>query len=254
MATVRTPSGSSTIYVQPGVSDVLVSRFTEAPPRVLKAFSYSAYGKPVDVFLPRDSDWLGTAMQGAGWSAGFVKSHTDRLATSAPGEAWAAQEGAVVVNTALVGSSQTAGHEAFHLVQARSCNCAQKPDGSVFPQWFFEGSAMFIGTQTSSSLGFESYDQVHRPRHVVEARRVLDTVKLVDIKGFASDPPFQRPYDIGMIGVEYLVASVGMEKFLDIFVQFQSTRDFATAFGRATGSSLTDFSNAFEASRASLLK
>ena len=62
-----------------------------------------------------------------------------------------------------------------------------------------------------------------------------------------------RPYEFGFIGVEYLVANIGMQKFVNIFDDYSHTRNFESAFARATGTSLDEFSNAFEASRQTLL-
>jgi hypothetical protein len=60
------------------------------------------------------------------------------------------------------------------------------------------------------------------------------------------------PYGIGAIATEYLVANVGMDKFLNVYREVGKGRSFSVAFLNATGISLADFYSAFELSRSTL--
>jgi len=53
-------------------------------------------------------------------------------------------------------------------------------------------------------------------------------------------------YGIGCVATEYIVASVGMDKYLDIYRNLGLGKDFKSAFEVATGLSLLDFYTRFE--------
>jgi len=60
------------------------------------------------------------------------------------------------------------------------------------------------------------------------------------------------PYGIGAIATEFLVANVGMEKFMDIYSNLGKNMKFTDAFKSATGVELADFYTMFEEVRADL--
>ena len=248
-AVTRTPGVRIVINAQPGVGASLQNWYSEGPARVSRMFSYSPHAKPVDVFLALDGTWGREAILKNGWSKGEADNFQNLLNTNNAGTAWASNEGFLVVAASMQGDSQTPGHEFFHLVQMRWVGGdVGSPDGSKIPNWFWEGSCQFIGRQIAGELGFEAYGQA-RARDASTASSV--TARLIDVK--RNDRNGVRPYEIGLIGVEYLVANIGMQKFVNIFDDYSHTRNFESAFARATGASLDDFSSAFEASRQTLL-
>ena len=248
-AVTRTPTTRIVINAQPGVGASLQNWYSVGPELVSRMFSYSPYAKPVDVFLALDGTWVREAILKNGWPKEDADEFRTLLNTNTAGTAWAAEVGFLAAGASMQGDSQTPGHEFFHLVQMKWVKGnVGSPDGNQIPNWFFEGSCVFVGRQIAGQLGFENYGQA-RARDAVAASSV--TARLIDAK--RNDKNGVRPYEIGFIGVEYLVANIGMQKFVNIFDDYSHTRNFESAFARATGTSLDDFSNAFEASRQTLL-
>jgi hypothetical protein len=78
---------------------------------------------------------------------------------------------------------------------------------------------------------------------------------LVDYEIRRVKPPLGEKlnsYDIGHIATEYLVASVGFQKFLDIWKDYSKTRNFYTSFENVTGRNIATFYADFESARESL--
>ena len=59
-------------------------------------------------------------------------------------------------------------------------------------------------------------------------------------------PDAADPYGIGAIATEFLVANVGMEKFMEVYKNLGKKKKFADSFKTATGVELTDFYAMFE--------
>ena len=239
-AVTRTPAVRIVINAQPGVGASLQNWYLVGAARVSRMFSYSLYAKPIDIFLALDGTWAREAILKNGWPKEDADEFKTLLGTNSAGTAWAAEPGFLVVGATVQGNSQTPGHEFFHLVQNKWTNGnVGLPDGSKIPNWFFEGSCVFIGRQIAGELGFEDYGQA-RAKDAFTASSV--TARLIDVK--RNDRNGVRPYEIGFIGVEYLIANIGMQKFVNIYDDYSHTRNFESAFARATGASLDDFSNA----------
>jgi hypothetical protein len=54
------------------------------------------------------------------------------------------------------------------------------------------------------------------------------------------------PYNIGQVATEYLVASIGFQKMLDIWIDFSTTRNFEQSFESVTGISKNTFYEKFD--------
>ena len=54
------------------------------------------------------------------------------------------------------------------------------------------------------------------------------------------------PYGIGAIATEFLIANVGIEKFMEVYKNLGEKKSFADSFKTATGVELTDFYTMFE--------
>ena len=57
---------------------------------------------------------------------------------------------------------------------------------------------------------------------------------------------------IGQVATEYLVASVGFQRMLDIFTDFKLTKNFDKSFENATGISKQEFYKKFDNNRSKL--
>jgi len=55
-----------------------------------------------------------------------------------------------------------------------------------------------------------------------------------------------------MLASEFIVASVGMDRFLDVFNQLSTGKPFSEAFAGATGLSLEEFYTKFDSMRAQI--
>lgn len=100
-------------------------------------------------------------------------------------------------------------------------------------------------------MGLLSYEKEGRP---YLTRNVLSdpstkSGKLEDAKYNLRRPGDVFPYNIGTLGVEFLVSNVGVQKMVDVFSQMGTGKSFSVAFEDATGIELVDFYSMFEEAR-----
>jgi len=176
--------------------------------------------------------------------------------------------GLVVINDCRLPQGSVSGckldllpHEYFHLVQL---NLADNIEGAhwnygedyaknSFPHWLVEGSANFVGSAIVSMARNSKYQDA-RTETLGNAGNDMANA-LVDyevhkINKSAGDN--LNSYNIGHIATEYIVASIGFQKFLDIWKDYANSRNFYTSFEKITGRSIQTFYGDFEAARASL--
>ena len=165
---------------------------------------------------------------------GFDRSDSNKAAggpcMNCAGEGWAVSD---------FGLGAVTPHEIFHVWQKaaykRKGNNNPDPNNILNPPvWFDEGSADFFGYQMSR-IRTRSYESVGTNREIQSLKK-YSTRDL--------DPGL--PYLLGRIASEYIVASVGMEKFLQIFFNVGDGLDFPTAFERAVGIPLETFYEKFD--------
>ena len=223
-----------------------------------KAFTYPALTKPFYVYLATTSAWLGSTVTSDGFTdgPGIANIMTQGTpASSGDGYFWASitsSRSSLAANPS--GTYQTPGHEFFHSIQKWNCKCVAYPDGSVVPQWFWEGGATFVGELTANNLGTNNYalsGRVENVRSITSSAATRESLLSEAITNTNSSS-VARPYDIGSIATEFLVANVGMEKYLKIYSEKGTGKSFDAAFLSATGVSLTDFYSMFEEVRAAL--
>ena len=166
----------------------------------------------------------------------FGLSRTDsNQAAGAPclncaGERWASSDNGLAAVTP---------HEIFHVWQKaaynRKGNNNPDPKNPLNPPiWFDEGGADFFGylllhTRTKTYVDPGSF----RPFKTLRDYRTRDL-----------DPGL--PYLFGRLASEYIVASVGFEKFLQIHWNVGDGMDFPSAFEKATGISIEVFYEKFD--------
>jgi hypothetical protein len=148
-------------------------------------------------------------------------------------------------------------HEYFHLVQANLANSTtglQTKSGDLslinaIPVWFLEGGAEFVGYSVGAlAQGASYWDGRFRmlsygPREEFANRNAITDYEIRICCG-NSTPTY--PYNIGHVAIEYIVASLGFQKMLDIWVDYSSTRNFETSFEKVTGISKEAFYQKFE--------
>ena len=151
-------------------------------------------------------------------------------------------------------------HEYFHLVQAnlvgsRNLFITKSGDpqtAKAFPAWFAEGTAEFVGYSVGALSQNASYWE-GRPTALTYAPPGESTnrnsIADYEIRTCCGNGTPTYPYNIGHVATEFIVASVGFQKLLDIFVDFGKTNDFEKSFETVTGISKQAFYEKFDLMR-----
>jgi hypothetical protein len=179
-------------------------------------------------------------------------------------------QGYVVIRDAIYDPSELGydgsallAHEYFHIVQFQMAGLERKQftqDGfadtaNLFPVWFSEGTANFVGfsvaTLALGSTYWESRPAMFRYAPPDPATN-RNTLKDYEIRNGPGNYSPTYPYVIGQFAAEYLVASVGFQKMLDIWIDFKKSNNFQLSFEKATGISLTEFYGYFEKVRTNM--
>jgi hypothetical protein len=177
--------------------------------------------------------------------------------------------GMVVLDDCLLSKSPPCGisllpHEYFHLVQL---NLADNVEGqhwnygfeeakNSFPHWLVEGSANFIASAIASIYldgkysDFRKQSLSNRSRGPHMANALVDYEVITPNQGW--DEIRASSYNIGHIATEFIVASIGFQKFLEIWKDYAVTKNFYLSFERITGISTTTFYSKFESARQSI--
>lgn len=143
-------------------------------------------------------------------------------------------------------------HEIFHVWHKTVDGSYGKPSNvdprlpNGIPLWFAEGNANFFGYAMAQNSIRDSYlvgRQTQVP-HMLTSSRPLREYIFWDT----------YPYGIGQAAAEYLVASVGMQRVLNVYINVGSGSTFAAAFEEGIGLPLEDFYNQFESVRGSFTK
>ena len=240
------------VVAQTGTPQFWIDWIKQGVTKVATTFEYPKLTGPYTGFVAKDVDWL---------KVEFAKVYGQRAAedraTSFEGAparggadtgvwnlAFIEKENLLTVDA--IGMRQTPAHEFFHSVQERSVGSCV-PCGT--PQWFWEGPAVFVGTQTAASLGFNTYADA---RTWMLQRTTNPGTKVLKLSEVTENNGKMDPYGIGAIATEFLVAHVGMKKFVAVYREIGAGKTFAKAFNDATGVSLNDFYLMFEDARATL--
>ena len=257
VAVTRTNSTVIKIAAQDGSDQTLLGWIKDGANLVAKAFDYPKLSKPFLEVIAFDRAWLEKTYIDNGYSANEAKNDRGRaFDEGAPAFGGSTTNtynmGVITRNNSLVtdklGTMQMPGHEFFHTVQERVSAVVFGPEGvGIVPQWFWEGPATFIGLQTASYLGLADYTAEGREFAVVRSNQPSTKSSLLsEATKNTGSPDAIDPYGIGAIATEFLVANVGMEKFMEVYKNLGKKKKFADAFKTATGVELTDFYTMFE--------
>ena len=148
-------------------------------------------------------------------------------------------------------------HEYFHLVQANligsrdlfRTKSGDPQTAKAFPAWFAEGTAEFVGysvgalSQNASYWDGRSTALSYAPPGEATNR---NSIADYEIRTCCGNGTPTYPYNIGHVATEYIVASVGFQKLLDIFVDFGKSNDFEKSFESVTGISKQAFYEKFD--------
>ena len=240
------------VVAQDGTPQYLIDWIKQGVAKVATTFDYPKLTGPYTGFVAKDVDWLKVE-----FAKVYGQRAADDRATSFEGAParggsdtgvwnWAFIEKENLMTIDAIGMRQTPAHEFFHSVQERSVGSCV-PCGT--PQWFWEGPAVFVGTQTAAALGFNTYADA---RTWMLQRTTNPGTKGLKLSEVTENNGQMDPYGIGAIATEFLVAKVGMKKFVAVYREIGAGKSFSKAFNDATGVSLNDFYLMFEDARATL--
>jgi hypothetical protein len=150
-------------------------------------------------------------------------------------------------------------HEYFHLVQMNISKTragegdrvkgAHASSANSFPAWFLEGTAEFVGYSVGALAQNASYWEGRArmlsyspPEESINKNAISD----YEIRTCCGNNSPTYPYHIGQIATEFIVASIGFQKMLDIWIDYASTRNFEKSFESVTGITKVSFYEKFE--------
>lgn len=151
------------------------------------------------------------------------------------------------------GRRSAVAHEIFHVWHKTVDGSYGKPSNvdprlpNGIPVWFAEGNANFFGYAMAQTSIWDNYflgRESQVDRYMLTSSRPLREYIFWDT----------NPYGIGQAAAEYLVASVGMQRVLNVYINVGSGSTFAAAFEQGIGLPLEDFYNQFESVRANFTK
>jgi len=258
---IRKPNQEVKFYAQPGVDQTLIDWVKEGSNFVARRFEYPGLPPTFSSIIAIDKTWLEATYISAGFSAREAKSRATHFCGGAPACGGADSN---LWNYALIqsrnsivndpsGSAQTPGHEVFHAIHGVLLKDT-KTDvaGTIVPNWYIEGPAMFVGLQTAGVLSFADYLSVGRPSMTKRFKAGRGTNLTMTLSEFRANDGVIDPYAIGFAAVELLVAQVGVEKMVNVYGALGQGKTFDVAFKQGTGIELVDFYSMFEEVRATL--
>ena len=256
----RTTNQEVIVLVQPGIDPLWKDFIFKGATVVAQAFVYPPVGKPFYDVVATDKEWLAEAYKGAGFSEREVQDRLGGFATGSPAFGGATTNtwnmSVLKASNALVndkaGAYQTPGHEFFHGIQERYAGRNPGPGGEQIPNWFWEGPAMYVGLHSAAYAGFIDFKSEGRESMVKRFKNGRPQARALSLIEVKANDGVVDPYAIGFAATEYLVAQVGVEKFVDIYAELGKGKSFASAFESATGFALNDFYDRFEEARAGL--
>jgi len=255
-ATNRSASTTVKIVAQDGVDTTLLKWVTDGSAFVSKVFSYPQLSGPFVAVIAKDKVFAEKAYNDNGYTqdAKSLADYFDKApAHGGPPNTY---NNTMIMSKGLlvsdkVGIMQMPGHETFHFIQKSIAGKSATPDGlGIAPQWFWEGPSVFIGLQAANHLALLDYATEGRAFSVKRATGA--DVKSLKLSEVTKNNGSADPYGIGAIATEFLVANVGMEKFMDIYNNLGKNMKFTDAFKAGTGVELADFYTMFEEVRADL--
>lgn len=172
---------------------------------------------------------------------GFPRTDVNRCINCA-GEGWA--------SASIGGPWSVVPHEIFHVWQKsaykRKGNNNPDPNNSSNPPvWLDEGGAEFFGWATEYLLYLNRPDAYPRISGYSYGWLALTSYNTRDIDNNGT-------YVVGRAATEYIVASVGYEKYLQIFSNVGNGQSFPDAFASAVGISLSAFYEKFDRLQANI--
>jgi hypothetical protein len=248
------------VDAQAGVDPQLVTWVQGGATFVAQHFTYPKLSRTFVDVIAIDSTWLQDTYAKEGYSADQVRDRLGGFNAGAPAfggsysNTWnfsAMQKSNAMVNN-KEGMAQTPGHEFFHAIQEILAGRISNETGTNVPNWFWEGPAMFIGEQTSGTLGYSDYVTAGRPSMIARYQNGDSINRTSTLSEIKANNRTTDPYAIGFAGTEFLVSQVGIEKMLNVYAALGKGMNFSGAFKEGTSIELSDFYSMFEEVRGTL--
>lgn len=244
-------SSNAEFYIDSRVDQTHSKIIEDSSRRAQDAF-VSIRNAPYKVFISGEDAWIRTKlaelnMVGPPGTSVCGNSSAPNLYCAGNDHAFFVIRGSNSLLTMQKSDYQTPGHEYFHVVQFAM-------GGSQFrdlnPAWFREGSANFVGTAISHELGYFDY-RVTRSEEISKpwTNRSISLAKFQINDSSSGLSNWLSPYGIGQVASEFIVASVGMDAFLNIIKYTNELNNFDAGFKKATNLELSEFYKLFDTGR-----
>ena len=248
------------MLAEEGSNPTLIKWITDGSSLVSKTFTYPPSNKVFYDVIAVSRGWMEVTYKSAEFSSDEIRGRLAAFDGGAPAfggtttNTW--NMSAIVQNNLMVrdktGMAQTAGHEFFHAIQERLVGSNPGPGGEKIPNWFWEGPAMFVGLYSAEVIGAINSQAEGREYMLSRYRTGSAVTRGLALENVKANNSEVDPYAIGYAATEYLVALVGVEKFLQIYKELGQGSSFSSAFEDATGLNLEEFYSHFEEIRAGL--
>jgi hypothetical protein len=269
VATADFGKANHKLIVQDGVQPSRLKLFSAADELGAKFFSQFFEAGSVTV-IGREENWVVTTLNSNGGKFNSCKENAGDSGLNYCLDTVEGRQGFVVTLDAFYNPSNPAkdgstllAHEYFHSVQAKmlkvkSQNSTLPGDTGAnkkFPIWLIEGSANFVGFSLVAHLNnatyWEGYESMlgYKPTNIEVNGNTLQDYEVRTCCG--NDKP-TYPYVIGQLASQYLIASIGFDKFLDLWRTTTDTEMFDDTFQRVTGISKSLFYERFESLRSNI--
>lgn len=193
------------------------------------------------VVVGRDCQWIRSA-----GSAPCTDSNNNQYYSDSTSKGFFVLQSVSERNKLMPSDLQASVHEYFHAIQAKLSGRSDWP--ALVPSWFIEGGANFVGISFSALSGVSAYLEGRNEELLArdyQSKKYLPLEQYTYLN-FKPATNYENPYGIGCVATEYIVASVGMERYLNIYRSLGLGKDFKSSFETATGLSLSDFYTKFE--------
>lgn len=149
-------------------------------------------------------------------------------------------------------------HEFFHLAQAElsrnSKNEYISDTLAKLPAWFFEGSASFFGTAYADASGNSTWNSIRKDEIFAYndgrgRNEPISSFMTNELDRPQPEAQSHRPYGIGFLACELIIASIGVDRFLSIYRNLGLGQSFEAAFKNSTGLDIQDFYVKFDSMR-----
>jgi hypothetical protein len=240
--------------VQNGTTGETIKILTKVNDLYSKVFSHY-FKDGSTVVIGKDESWVVSNLNSSGWGTSSCGEKYSNLKLCLDHEKF------MGITVPLISSPYDArnpgvdggaliAHEYFHLVQAALIGRELK---SSIPFWFLEGTAEFVGYSLAALAmdatyleGREKMLSYSPPSYPVNSNAIGDyEIRL----GERGQQTYIYPYHIGQVATEYIVASIGFQKMLDIWIDYAITKNFENSFEKIAGISKETFYDKFEKSR-----